>query len=480
MTHRPPLLRPLSLLSMIVTTATAIASCGGSGGVVGSGGTGRSDSGQAVGTVNGFGSVIVDGDTYEALNASVVSEIAPSVDAPAEVKLGQRVSIAYEMQGVARTVRVETTLAGPVTSTSASGFTSLGQTITVNTATGAGPLTQFGGGYAQPSDIKPGDSVEVHGVLVQGSPLYSIQATRVEKLAAAPGYLRVTGLVATLSQTAAVTFSLAGLTVDATSAVVLPAGSGLAAGETVVVLAPMASLGVSASGKPTLRAAQVRVVTLENRGLDDDVSGSVASLDTQAKTFLLGSLVVNYATATMMPASSTLANRQYVKVHGTIASDGTLVAVSVTIREGDPDNQSTLRGNISALDSVALRLTVRGVVVDFSGATISGCPATGLANGLFVEVDGMLTGSDVIAKTVQCQAESSGSTVERDGVATAVDVTTTSFTLLPEHGSGIAVQWSASTFFGGLTPQTLSGKSVEIEGALVNGVLIASTIKADD
>ncbi len=29
-------------------------------------------------------------------------------------------------------------------------------------------------------------------------------------------------------------------------------------------------------------------------------------------------------------------------------------------------------------------------------------------------------------------------------------------------------------------PQTLSGKGVEIEGALVNGVLIARTIKADD
>jgi hypothetical protein len=479
MMHTSDLIRRLALILTMAMTAMAIDACGGDG-VIGSGGTGRTSTGQAVGTVNGLGSVIVDGVTYDALNADVLSEIAPSVDAPAEVKLGQRVSVAYEMLGVARTVRVETTLAGRVATASASGFTALGQTITVNATSGAGPLTQFGGGYAQASDVKAGDSVEVHGVLVQGSPLYTIQATRVEKLAAVPAYLRITGIVSGLSKSGAVTFSLAGLTVDATSAAVLPAGSALASGETVVVLAPGATLGASVVGGPTVRAAQVRVIKLENRGLDDDVSGSVASLDAQAKTFLLGSLVVNYATAAVTPAPSMLADRQYVQVHGTIASDGTLIAASVAIRDGDPGNQSTVRGNVSALDAVAHRLTVRGVVVDFSGAAIVGCPAAGLANGLFIEVDGTLDSNGVIAKTVQCQAESSGSTVERQGVATAVDVTTKSFALTPEHGSVIAVQWSASTFFGGLTPQTLSGKMVEVEGSLVSGVLSARKIKADD
>ena len=108
-----------------------------------------------------------------------------------------------------------------------------------------------------------------------------------------------------------------------------------------------------------------------------------------------------------------------------------------------------------------------------------GCPAAGLANGLFVEVEGSLNGTGVVASKIQCAAEPSGASVEREGVAAAVDVAGTSFSLATEHGT-VGVKWTDTTFFGGIAPQTLSGKPVHVEGVLVGGVLIASKVKFED
>ncbi|MEO8328892.1 MAG: DUF5666 domain-containing protein [Candidatus Nanopelagicales bacterium] len=455
-----------------------LGSCG--GGAVGSGGTGRAQTGQSVGTVNGFGSVIVDGVSYDVLGARVVSEVAPSVDVVAEIKLGERVSISYEAAGVAREVRIETTLSGPVADVSPSGLTVLGQAISINEGGGPGPRTQFGGGYVNVGDVSLGDSIDIYGVPVQGAPFYSIQATRIEKRADLPSFLRVTGVVSSVSRTNVVTFVLAGLTVDATNAAVLPSGWALMDGETVTLLAPLATLTQSSGAKPLVHAAQVRILKLESGGLEDIVSGSIAKIDVAAQTFFLGSLKVSYNAAVVMPVGTTLANRQYVKVEGALDIDGTLVATNVERRDGDSGNESTLRGNISAYDAVAKRLMVRDVLTDVGSATLEGCPAAGLSNGLFVEIEGSLSGNGVVARQIHCESESSGSTVEREGTATLVDVALRRFTLMLEHGALIVVQWSDKTFFGDVSPATLSGKKVEVEASLVEGVLQATKVKAED
>ena len=76
---------------------------------------------MAVGTVNGFGSVIVDGVSFDNRNAPVVREIAPGQDVVAEVKLGDRVAVQYERAGVASQVRVEAALEGIVSSSVSQG-----------------------------------------------------------------------------------------------------------------------------------------------------------------------------------------------------------------------------------------------------------------------------------------------------------------------------------------------------------------------
>ncbi|MGZ5275198.1 MAG: DUF5666 domain-containing protein [Caldimonas sp.] len=461
-------------------TVAALAGCGGDG-AVGSGGTGRGDTGVAIGTVNGFGSVIVDGVAYDDRDARVVTEVAPGVDALSEVKLGDRVAVDYMTAGVASQVRVDTTLSGPVATGVAAGrFSMLGQTVAVTAGAGPGPTTQFGGGYVQAGDVQAGDSVDVHGVLVQQGGSYVVQATRIDKLAPAPAYLRVSGMVSGLATGATPSFALAGLAVDATGATLLPAGTALANGQAVTLLALPTTLATTGAGAPRLQAAQIRVHALQGGGLDDYVSGSVSQLDAQAHTLMLGALKVNYSGASVTPMTTTLANGQYVQVRGTIAADGSLTAASIAIRDSETEDEAELHGNISGFDAATTRFTVRDVVVDASGASLQGCPATGLADGLYVQVAGKLGSSGVVAKTVQCESEPSGGTVEREGTASAVDLAAMRFTLTTQRGTVVTVAWTATTFFGGGTAQTMAGKPVEVQGTLVNGVLVATKVKIDD
>jgi Domain of unknown function (DUF5666) len=464
-----------------VAAAVALAlaaSCGG-GGVVGSGGTG-SPMGAATGTVNGFGSVIVDGQAFDDRRAPVLSEVEPGRDVASEVKLGHRVSVGYEVAGVASVVRVDAALVGAVTVVaSASQFSMLGQTVNVNLSSATGPVTQFGGGYTQAGDLRAGDAVEVHGVLARQGDAYVTQATRVDKLSSAPAYLRVSGLVSQLGTGGATSFSLGALTVDAAAASVLPAGAALANGQSVTVLARPDTLTAPTASAWRLQAAQIRVRELRAGGLDDYVSGSVAHLDTQTKTFTLGGLMVNFAAASVTPAMP-LANGQYLRVQGVVGADGALAAVNVTVRDGSSGSEAELKGNISGYDAATRRFAVRGVVVDANGAVVEDCPASGLADGLFVEIHGSLGSNGVVAQSIHCEDESSGSTVEREGIAGAVDVPAMRFSLSPEQGSAVIVTWSATTYFGGVTPQTLAGLKVKVEGSLVGTTLVATKIKLDD
>ena len=462
--------------STLLIAVALLASCGGG---VGSGGTGRSDIGLAAGTVNGFGSVIVDGVSYDDRNATVVSETAPGVDEIAEAKFGHRVSVEYETPGVAQVVHVDAAVSGPVAGIGAGSVAVLGQTIVVNTNGSAGPITEFGGGYALASDVRVGDPIDVHGLIVRQGSAYVIRATRIDKLATAPAFLRVSGVVASLSSSGARSFALASLKVDASAATVVPGAMMLADGQAVTLLAPSTSLSTPASGGVQVQAAQVRVRALPQSVLDTYLSGAVSQLDGVARTFVIDGHAVGYAAATVLPAPTSLRNGVYVQVRGMTGADGTLQAASVAVRDAGSDSEAELHGNISALDATGATFTVRDVTVDASAAALSGCPATGLANGLFVEVHGATISTGVRALTIQCEGESSGSTV-REGKASAVDVVARTLALTPEGRSPIIVTWTDATFFGGVTPATLAGKSVQVEGSLVGGGIAATKVKLDD
>jgi len=467
-------------LAFALLAGFAVASCGGGDGTVGSGGTGRS-AGYAAGTVNGFGSVIVDGVPFDNRDAPSVFEVAPGQDALTEVKLGQRVSVSYETAGVATVVRVDPALVGVVSDVVSSGqFTVYGQTVVINSGAATGPVTQFGGGYGQAADVLAGDAIEVHGVLVKQSDSYRIQATRVDKLSSLPNYVRVMGVLSTVGNGAS-TLSIGALNIDAAGSAVIPPDRTPAVGQTVSVLALASTLTMPGPGIWHVRAAQVRIRQLKasDNDLDDYVSGAISDLNSQTKTFSLGSQPVSYASAAIAPPLA-LANGQYVRVRGAIDMSATLVATSIDIRDDGVANESELRGNVAGFDAATQRFTVRDVVVDASNATLEGCPASGLADGLYVEVAGALGSTAVLAHSVHCEDEPSGATIEREGVVAAVDLAAATLSLVPEHGLSVSVQWTAGTYFGGVTPQTLLGKKVSVEGTLSGSMLIAKKIKLGD
>jgi hypothetical protein len=477
---------PFQNIASAVVVALLTATLTACGGGVGSGGTGQevvTSTGPTVGTVNGFGSVIVDGLSYDNRTAPVVAETAPGRDGAAEVKIGHRVSVdvAASAPTVATQVRVDATVVGTITDISTTAAAPqiivLGQTITLNAVGTAGPITQFGGGYLKAADLRVGDAIEVHAVQLRLATSNPMQATRIDKLTALPSPLRVTGVV---TATAANSVSIGVLNLDITKAVVLPTGNAVTVGQTISVWAVPHPLALPAPGTVVLQATQIRIRGLSVPGVDNTVSGAVSRLDVVAKTFNLGSLLVNYANAAVIPANATVANNRYVQVRGTATADGTLNAVSINVRDAGANSEAELKGNISAYVAATKQFTLRSVAVDASTATLKSCPASGLANGLFVELKGAVSATGVKASSIQCGDEPAEATVEREGIAGTVDLPAKTFQITPEKGAAINVKWTDATYFGSLTPATLSGKKVQAEGALVGGVLMATKVKLND
>ena len=103
---------PASLSTLrIGLMAFALALVCACGGGVGSGGTGA-PVGVAQGTVNGFGSVIVDGTRFDNRSAPAYAELSPGDLTITEARLGQRVEIGYRQAGVADSLRIDAALSG--------------------------------------------------------------------------------------------------------------------------------------------------------------------------------------------------------------------------------------------------------------------------------------------------------------------------------------------------------------------------------
>jgi hypothetical protein len=457
----------------------AIPGCGGGGaGGVGTGGTGSA--GLTQGTVNGFGSIIIDSQRYDDSQVASMVETAPGVLQQTQAQLGRTVELQYTAGGIATRLQVLPALDGPVASVDLPGsFGLLGQTVRVNTDPAAGPVTQFAGGYTGALSVAVGDAVEVHGLVVGQSGVAVILATRIEHLAAAPAYFRVTGPV---EAPVGGSFGIGTLQVDASQASVLPQGAQLASGSVVTVLAAASSLSGSALS-PQLVAAEVAVQQAGAPGAVLGLSGSVAQLDAATGQFELGGVQVTYAGGAVLPVGASLSNGLYVRVSGVVQADGqgngSVRASTVTVVDQDGDAEAELKGNIVGYIAGTQSFQVRGVNVDASQALLDHCES-GLSEGQYVSVEGSLDATGVVATTVHCKDEPDGGTVERSGAATAVDLAQADFTLTLENGSTLAVHWTPITYFSGVAPATLQGQQVEVQGTITNGVMAAQSVAKDD
>ncbi|MFZ5539123.1 MAG: DUF5666 domain-containing protein [Pseudomonadota bacterium] len=168
-----------------------------------------------------------------------------------------------------------------------------------------------------------------------------------------------------------------------------------------------------------LRATRVEGQARDNANPADELKGAVGALDTNANTFTLGAVTVNYTGATFSPTGTTeasLANGVVVEVHGAFNTAGTVfTATRVDIedleddngglrpRDGERNETEGFVANLSiAAGGTSGTFTLNGRAVSFSASTqFRGGSLTDLANNVRVEVDGAISGSTLVAREIR-------------------------------------------------------------------------------
>ena len=465
MTH-PHLLRRLSVVGL----AVALAACGGGSdpsptAAAGTAPASATAAQGASGTITGFGSVIVDGVTYEDTNAVVKVETdasQPSSATTADLKLGMQVEVTADASGQARAVTVVSSVLGRVTAKAADAFTVAGQTVKVS-ADPAAPTVWDG--VAGLAELAVNDFVEVHGRRDADG---AILATRVERKDPASAVaVRVTGAVANLDA-AARTFTVGGLLVRWTDTTrVAPSGVVLANGQTVAVWSNQAVSG----GALDARSIVVRRAPWSG-GDALRVGGLVRELDFAARTFRLDTMRVDASAASFEKGTaSDLANGRKVRVRGAFV-DGTLKATEVRYVRDQGDALVALTGTVTDYAGPS-GFKVRGVPIDASGTGVTFVNGTSanLGNGVLVRIQGSVDGTVVRPTTVEFVSTADGQARWLVGAVSGYDAGSGRFRLM-----NLDARLADTTTFRNADGSAATrsdfgdGDVVQARGALVAGV----------
>ena len=210
------------------------------------------------------------------------------------------------------------------------------------------------------------------------------------------------------------TFAVGGLTVQVDASTVYANLNPLSfAGIAVGTYVEVHGLRTAAT---VMRASRVEGQTRNNADPADELKGAISALNLGAKTFALGTVTVNYATATFSPAGTTeaaLANSVLVEVHGAFNAAGTVfTAQRVDIEDmedrgvnpapGDRvEVEGFVNGLVVAAGGTSGTFTVNGRAVSFSASTqFRNGAVADLANGVRIEVDGTLSGNTLVAREI--------------------------------------------------------------------------------
>ena len=144
----------------------------------------------------------------------------------------------------------------------------------------------------------------------------------------------------------------------------------------------------------------------------------------------------------------------------------------------EPDPGATvfkLRGVVASLDATAKTFMIGGALIDFSGVA---SPPAGLANGQTVRVR-LQTAKNAagawVAISIRAEEREMEDQDEAEVRGTITDFTSTaSFSV-----NGLPVDTSKAAFPDG-TAGVQKGAEVEVEGAIVNGVLVATKVQLED
>ena len=458
------MLAPLSL--------ALLAACGGGGGGgTPDGGTQNSTAATALaansvfaGSVSGLGSIVVNGVRFETVGAQVLDADDPyGTSAYTDpVKLGMTVAVEGTADestgsGSATRIRIDGGIRGQVgaVDTAAGTLTVNGQTVKINAST-------LISGASGPAAIAAATWVEIYGLAQTDG---SFLATRIEVYASKPQLdasypnattypLSLRGIVAAAS---AGSFTLPDgkngyLSVSYSAANVVPAGTSIAAGTSVRVLATAAP-----AGNGPVVAAKVLVLNPSTL-LGAAASASAVKLKGVVDSVGAGSIVVSGTTVDISAAAKpalAIAKNQVVEVGGTM-NNGILVASKVSFEDRQAsytaqpgaasstvDYQQELYGLISAYDATRNTFVVQGVTVQANTATGFELGYNKLANDVYVEVKGALQNGVLVATKIEVKGVTASAATS---VASGGASDTTNDSALSKSSGGDSFE-----FFGTLT-----------------------------
>ncbi len=211
-----------------------------------------------------------------------------------------------------------------------------------------------------------------------------------------------------------------------------------------------------------------------------DVVGPVGAINTAASTVIVLGQTVLVTSSTVFDAAlsgglSALTAGAVIEVHGIFdIANARIVATRIEPRTGATAYR--LRGVVAALDATLKTFSLGGQLISYAGLGTSDVPA-GLANGQIVRV--LLQTTQVNGAWVATRVRS-GLRLPDGHRDAHVEGAITSFTSSTVFSvNGLAVDASRAAFPDG-TAGIVMGARVEVSGAVVNGVLVASKVEIEE
>jgi hypothetical protein len=357
--------------------AALLAACGGGGGEIvariGGGGSGAPVT-VGLGTVSGFGSIVVNGQRYDESGATIEIDERPDrptaavVDA---VRLGMQIQFQHQSNRISRaTVAAE--VIGPVASVGASSLVVLGQTVRTNADPAAPTVFE---GFTALADLAAGAIVEVHG---QRNAAGEIVATRIEQRAT--GVLRVAGTVGGFANGA---FTIGALKVQVGQAAIVPAGQSLANGQRVAVWTDLPLAG----GELVARVIRIGGFNPPANAIVT-VDGIVSDVQSSASLRVAGVAVDASAAQYVGGTAADLRNGRLLRVTGPVSA-GVVRAARVEFLTAATVIELTgpVNGFVGTADPFRVRNAAARVTAQ---TTYVGGDAGNLGNGVQVKAEGPL------------------------------------------------------------------------------------------
>ncbi|MGC4076352.1 MAG: DUF5666 domain-containing protein [Rubrivivax sp.] len=396
MTRRPipePGAAPLRRREWLLAALAALAVLGGCGGGVDSGGTGTGNrSTLAVGTISGFGSIVVNGVHYDE-SAATIDDDDGRMRSRADLQLGMRTAVLAGTPtagaAVASSVTIRSELGGAIDAIDLG----TGRLVVLGQRVDLGASTVVDGGLQA---LAQGDEVTVYATLDLANGRYA--ATRVERRSGA-GFDKIRGVVGTLDLGAR-TLAIGTLLVD---------WSGVAPADAATVLAPGRRVLLQLAQTPATGVRRATRLVLEDTVPADreraEIEGRITAFSS-ATAFELDGVPVDASAARFPDGQAGLALGVRAEATGRI-SGGVLIATEVSVENEDESEEPfEISGRVDAVDAAAQTFVVRGVTVHWSEATrFEGGSGASLAVGDQVELVGELDASGERLEATQVQVE---------------------------------------------------------------------------